>query len=314
MLQIIIPHNNMSKIMIPLSTNTSNKKCSLKCNFFYSYNNSPSLTVYRVPNSNSAQYLNVTEGIGSALSGNVTYNSIQYEVTNIYLYRGAIHDFSGSEYPADMEIVIKHTATSRSSNLYVCIPVFKTTGASTETSSYNLIDRLIRSYDDIYPESSLITISDFNINQIIPRSTYFVHTGIYREDEDGTNDVYIVFPSNSMYLSESTMNIFTKICTNSYIPTFNTNAYIFQNVKGTTLNGFSPGDGQIYIDCQPTDSEGEITFAEQKVSKKLNINPDTLLILFISFVFIIIVGFGFKFLYSRFLAFRTTRRIDPDPA
>jgi hypothetical protein len=39
---------------------------------------------------------------------------------------------------------------------------------------------------------------------------------------------------------------------------------ILQNTQGTTVNGFS-GNGQIYIDCQPTDSQGEIVVKEQIV-------------------------------------------------
>ena len=36
---------------------------------------------------------------------------------------------------------------------------------------------------------------------------------------------------------------------------------LVQSEKGSMSNGFS-GDGQIYIDCQPTDSDGEIVVKE----------------------------------------------------
>ena len=176
-----------NKLNIPL---TVDKKCSLKCNYFYSYENSPQLTVEREGTPSS--YLTIKGPGQSGFTGNVMYNGVIYNTNTIFLYNGGIHKFSNND--PEIEIVIEHTSTvSTSSKLYVCIPIFKTTGSSTSDVSYNLIDRLISSYYDDSTDSS-VTVSDFNINTIIPQSTYFVHTGIYRTYDDDAKDVYIVFP------------------------------------------------------------------------------------------------------------------------
>ena len=105
---------------------------------------------------------------------------------------------------------------------------------------------------------------------IIPKSSYIVHQGPYLGGSD--KDTYIVFPPNQFKLSSETISKITglpgvpnsslpAICTTPFSKVRPNSSTLVQNEKGTTSNGFS-GDGQIYIDCQPTDSDGEIVVKE----------------------------------------------------
>ena len=150
------------KINIPESVT---KKCSLKCNLFYNYSDSPNLTIAKNKNisasasSDNYAYLTVTYNDFNASTNNILYNSVAYKVSNMYLFNGGIHKFSGtSSSTPDMEIVIKHTAitssgSTNSSNLYICIPVYSTAS----TTSTNVVDKLIKRDKDLF-SSALYTM------------------------------------------------------------------------------------------------------------------------------------------------------------
>jgi len=66
------------------------------------------------------------------------------------------------------------------------------------------------------------------------------------------------------------LNSLAESINESEIPTHDGDA--FWNEKGTISNGFS-GDGQIYIDCQPTGQEEEILYKEDSSAyKKVNMD------------------------------------------
>jgi hypothetical protein len=75
----------------------------------------------------------------------------------------------------------------------------------------------------------------------------------------------VVFPKNSMSVNQSWLDELGNLIHDSYIPVHDRICY--WNEMGTKNNGFS-GDGQIYIDCQPTGEEGEIIYKEQLSSSK----------------------------------------------
>jgi hypothetical protein len=208
------------------------------------------------------------------------------------MYTSGIHQFSDATPPyPEIEIVIQHKS-SNNTYLYVCIPVF---GTSSNTSS-NLVDQLINEYTS---DAASLYLQSFNLKYIIPKSTYFVHNGKYRSN-DTDRDVYITFPSTSFYLNSTTITKFHKLCKSSYDLGSTFPVTVYQNEKGTTENGFS-GEGQIYIDCQPTDSEGEIIFKETGKSPLPPIDVRTLLVVLFSILFFIFSLYLLRFIKSKFL-------------
>jgi len=230
-------------------------KCSLKCLLMYKYGNS-SCTV-----KNATDQLIVTYDGES----DVLFNSIRYNPVEIRIFKPSIHKFEGVF--AEAEMVIFHTGSN--GGLFVCIPI-NTTSTFAASTGANLIQDIV-SKSPAQNESTTLNLTDFNLNYIIPKSSYFSYTGTrpYGECND-TMYNYIVFPLNSLSVHQSTMDALGNLIHDSYIPIYENTCY--WNEMGTKSNGFA-GDGQIYIDCQPTGEEGEIIFKEQSTpSTKVNLD------------------------------------------
>lgn len=243
---------SISLIDIPSSVTT---KCSLQCNYWFDYKDCPKVKV-----STSADHFKINyDGSGS----NVMYNSAVYKIATsnaISICVGGIHRFGSPAARPPLEMVIKHESQGTNSELYVCIPI---TSSGTMNST-NPIETILTTY---FPakSNSVIYTPNFNLNYIIPKSTYIVHTGAYH-GRSKPNSTYIVFPIHSFKMSDKAIELLTQSMS-SYTSLNRRNATLIQNEKGTTVNGFS-GDGQIYIDCQPTDSEGEIVVKETIIPAK----------------------------------------------
>jgi hypothetical protein len=247
----------MAKINIPDSVPT---KCTLQCGLSYDYK--PALTCrFSADPSTNPTFFSITY---DASSSNVLYNSKLYtlnERDTIMLIYGGIHSFKGESVP--LEIVIGHT--SDTSKLFICIPVT----SSPFSPASGPLDIIINTYYNNRNTTSL-QLNNFNLMDIIPKSSYMVHQGPYLGGTE--SDTYIVFPQNQFKLSSETLSKVTglpgvpvagkaAICTTPYSNLRPNSSTLVQNEKGTMSNGFS-GDGQIYIDCQPTDSDGEIVVKE----------------------------------------------------
>jgi hypothetical protein len=247
----------MVKLNIPESVTT---KCSLQCGLSYNYKPSPTCR-FGPESSRNPTYFSITYDDPAS---NVLYNSTLYtlrEKDSIMLVTGGIHTFSGTQ--PELEIVITHT--SETANLYMCIPITNSPFSPSNTSFDIIIDTYYKN-----PNTKYLQLNNFNLNDIIPKSSYMIHRGPYLSKNP--NDVYIVFPRNHYKLSSETISKLTgvpgvpdtskkAICPTPFTNIQNSTPTLIQNEKGTLANGFS-GDGQIYIDCQPTNSDGEIVVKE----------------------------------------------------
>ena len=146
-----------------------------------------------------------------------------------------------------------------------------------------------------------MNLQDFNLNYFIPKSSYFSYTGT-RPYGECVSDVmynYIVFPKNSLTVNKALISELGNLIHASYIPVYE--GTCFWNEKGTTTNGFS-GDGNIWIDCQPTGEEGEIIYKEQLSSSSQTVNMDWIY----SFLYVII---GIILMYVGLLFFKFVLRM-----
>jgi len=244
--------SNQSRIDIPVSVPD---KCSLQCMFWYDFKTAVSTTI-----SDDTKSLQLTY---DAPGSNILYNSTVYTLDTIpiQIYAGGIHTFNTTD--ISLEIVINLISEDRGTHLYVCIPV----SSNGPASSTNAIQEIIDAYFPSHLNNSL-SVNQFNLNYIIPKTSFIVHTGVYHNTSD-SNSIYLVFPYPSFNLS---LDIINKAITGTgrlstyTLPSSNLNLHppMFQSEQGTSVNGFSE-TGQIYIDCQPTDQEGEIVVKEQIV-------------------------------------------------
>jgi carbonic anhydrase len=231
------------------------EKCSLKCLLFYKYGNS-SCTVRNT----SDQLLIPYDG-----ENDVMFNSVSYNPVEVRIFKPSIHQFEGSY--TEAEIVIVHTGPN--GGLLVCIPVNATTSVAASTGA-KLFEDIVASSPE-QDVSSTLNITDFNLNHMIPKSSYFSYTGTvpYGTCNPDVMYSYVVFPLNSFQVHQDTLDALGDLIHDSYIQIYDGTCY--WNEMGTKNNGFA-GEGQIYIDCQPVGEEGEIIYKEQSApGKKVNL-------------------------------------------
>ena len=222
-------------------------KCSLKCLLWYKYGSS-SCTV-----TNQKDQLIINYDGDS----DVMFNSLTYKPVEVRIFKPSIHTFDGRQ--ADAEMVIVHRGTS--GGLLICIPIMSSNSSNASTGS-NVLDDIITNAP-AQNESTTLNMHDYNLNFLIPKSSYFSYTATLPYGTcDGTQYQYVVFPKQSLTLDQETINTLGNHIHDSYITA--KEGETFFNEQGTKNNGFS-GEGQIYIDCQPTgqgDDDSEIMYKE----------------------------------------------------
>ena len=219
-------------------------KCSLKCLLWYKYGSS-SCTV----TNNTDQLVITYDG-----ESDVMFNSLPYQPVEVRIFKPSIHTFEGVQ--ADAEMIVVHKGAP--GGLLICIPIMASKNVNASTGT-NVLDDII-SNAPAQNESSTLNMHDYNLNFLIPKSSYFSYTATLPYGTcDGTQYQYVVFPKQSLSIEQSTLDTLGNHIHDSYITS--KEGDVFWNEQGTKNNGFS-GEGQIYIDCQPTGQEEEIIYKE----------------------------------------------------
>jgi len=187
----------------------------------------------------------------------VMFNSLSYQPVEVRIFKPSLHTFDGVQ--ADAEMIVVHKGSA--GGLLICIPVManKSINASTGT---NVLDDIISNAPE-QNQSTTLNMHDYNLNFLIPKTSYFSYTASLPYGTcDETQYQYVVFPKQSISISQETLNTLGSHIHDSYITA--KEGDVFWNEQGTKNNGFA-GEGQIYIDCQPTgqgDDETEIMYKE----------------------------------------------------
>ena len=227
-------------------------KCELKCKLWYNYGNSSCLLT------------NKKDRISIVYDGqsDIMFNSVPYKPTEIQIFKPSIHMYDGEN--ADAELIILHTGGQN--GLQICIPITMSQQMTTNTGS-QILEELI---ENAPTTSGAITVNipDFNANYLIPKCAYFSYAGGkingnsitgFTCSESAAQVQYVVVHQRhgSITLKKETLDTLGTLITDHFMPYYTGKS--FYNEIGTTQNGFS-GDGQIYIDCQPTDADSELVY------------------------------------------------------
>jgi hypothetical protein len=225
-------------------------KCDLKCIYNFKYKES-NLTA-----KNNQINLSLTYENSSVPP--VLYNNVKYNVSKIMLFSPSLHLFNDQK--VDAELFIEHIPESGGANLFVCIPIVK---SSDSTTASTLLSEVISSIGTKAPasnETTNLNLSGFTLDKIVPNKPFFSYSGKYSE----TSYDFIVF--GKMYaisLSDKILSVLSSVIKPFPLPMLGNN--LFLNPKGPNSGG-SVGDG-IYISCQPTgSSEEEIEITNNKDS------------------------------------------------
>ena len=261
----------------PIDIKKTSNTCSLKCLLWYNYGNSSC----NITN-NESNLLISYDG-----SSDVMFNSLHYSPTQVRIFKPSIHTFDGQH--ADAELVITHT--SNNGGLLICVPIMANTSVNASMGTTILDDIIAHAPNQ--KESTTLNVNDFNLNYIIPKSAYYSYTGTIPYETCGVEYQYVVFPKYSLMLQKSTLETLGSFIHSSSIDVHEGTCYY--NATGTTQNGFS-GDGQIYIDCQPTNEGEEIIYKEPVASKPMNTDWVYTLGYFIG-------GFLFMYFMAKFMIY-----------
>ena len=250
-------------ITSPVNIPTSASSCSLKCSYSHNY---PSSELYVVNNRNfmslKMPYTKETE--------HIIYSGNSYDVEEIRIYRNSLHKYTNES--ADAEMIIIHKSIKESKKLFVCIPFVLTSIPDDNSLLLENVVVLMAKNANSPGQSTNINITSFNLNKLIPKSPYIIYNGTHPDKCDEVD--YIVFrKQNAIKISSTTLEIIKNIIKqHEYTIKPEQKIKFFYNSngpsKGTTTND------DIYIECNPTGSEGEIIVPVSSSSSFLSMNEN----------------------------------------
>jgi len=246
--------------------------CNSKCDYSFNY---PTMNI-TVTNGGT----NLLSSLAVTSSPPVTFNSAKYMTTSILITCPSIHTFNNS--PASGEIIIVHTPVAGGLDLIVCIPL---SISGTTTSGSSIINQIVAAVSTGAPtvgENTSHGIDEFTLNDIVPMSPFYTYTG--------SNYEFIVYGIQyAIGISQTTLSSMQSLLKAFPNPQLLTVTTLFSNPDGPSSTT-SNGDGQIYIDCQPTGhSEEEVDVTKEKTGPEIPpVNLAGLWDLFIFFIYTII--------------------------
>lgn len=238
--------NATAPIDISMSKITGN--CNLKCSYNFHYSNSSCVVT------NRQDYLSISYDKTS--SPPVLYNAIGYFVKEIRIFIPSLHSYNGSK--TDGEFIIVHTSNTGSSPLLVCIPIKSNNTSSDSALFFKTLIDTVASNAPSDGETTTVNIPKFNLDNLVPKKTYFSYSATEPYQPCTENVDYVVFSPLQASLDimpDSLSKLQSIITDNPY--DVKTGPSLFYNDKGPSQS--IGGDGQIYIDCQPVGSSDEST-------------------------------------------------------
>jgi len=251
------------------STDPSMNECNVYCTYGYYYNDSVCVVSLNTTDP-SGNYLDIKYDLkNSGTSHQVTFNGQNYNVTSLRLYQPSLHTYDGKQAP--MELLIFHDG-GVSDKLVVSIPYQSASGSANYTSSKvgsQILESIINDYSKFSLSSSSsssntqnLNITNFNLNSFIPNSKYYYYLGTELpkfgvcSQPKSTNYVVFDLSKGQQYISSDAIsNLQNIIKTPSSFPI--TTNILYKSAKFPNSDSAAAKSDEIYIDCNPTGSEGE---------------------------------------------------------
>ena len=256
--------------------------CSNKCKLIYNFkttgisatNHGNYLSIKPIDNGSSIIYSATTSKTSCSTSGGGENN---YSIGEIQIYSPSIHTYNGKL--ADAEFILHFNSNTGPRNLLVCIPIIQSNNQSLSKAGSQL-EKIIKYIAplDQGDESGIIPgSSDFDLNEFIPKNAgYYSYTATVPMEPCSTSCtdliVYDVVNQNAainlpMLVLSTLAGAINK--TSFPIKTRSQDANYAYNEKGAI---YGTDTNEIYIDCQPTGSSGELLIGQPKDRLLNNIN------------------------------------------
>ena len=244
-------------INIPARKDDLKGNCDGKCSLSFKYQAS-ACTVTNKGNYLSFGYENN--------DSQIVFNSSNYKVEDIRLYRPSINTFNSDR--LDAELVVLHK-NNLNENLAICVPVKKSNSSTPASSLFNQILSAAPVSND---ERATVSVTDYSLNHFIPKASFYSYTGNLPWDRNIKNVNFVVFDKNqsNANIDDNTFELLKRLIEEKTF-SVSEDADVFYNKKGSTNIG-GKQDTDIYIDCQPT---GVDSLKNKSISFKVPTNSST---------------------------------------
>ena len=265
---------------VNIDTSVKAENCNITCNYKYDYNDSSCIV-------NSLGWrLNINYDLKSdGTKPQAFLNDKKFNVKEIRVLTPSKNTYNGVR--SDIEVVIYHQGGSDGKEqLMVTIP-FVVSASTTLKQGGLILDNIINTYVKQTAGQSVqqltsptasqqININNFNLNNFIPNTPYYY----YKVNTSACNQHNIIFDmlKSGQTISQTAVDKLNTLLSNGFYDRDKRIAYYNQYAPITTqtlyLNSNGPNyqgqatDNKIYIDCQPTDKEGEGTTELYKKQKE----------------------------------------------
>ena len=214
--------------------------------FYYDYG----ISACSITNKNTYLEIDCFDGInkvGSGLTGDLYVSSVR-------LYKPSLNSYDGSK--ADAELIITHSGGGK--NLYVCIPITSTVSSGGSTDWFNQIIP----FSPPKPNGSKsINVSNFTLNDVIPKATFIIYEGGTFEWGCSKSDIMLLFNLDSaININYKNLNTLGNIIEKASYNILEAPDYLKSNKKGTLAGPgkISGSQKSSTLTCTPiTDQDGK---------------------------------------------------------
>lgn len=254
---MVTTSDDTNKTLDILTNNNNYRECSTRCELICNY--SPSLLItdndmlHSVENNTYFTYFLPDDDIKSS----VTYNKRDYKLESIIINLKPLHSYNGTF--EDGEIILIHMEKITGISLNICIPI-KVRNINSNSPLDNLLNET-----DFQLEG--MEIKSFRLNELIPKANTLFYQ--YSSNYDYKVDNVVFSNKDSIIINHSSYNRIKNLFLDN---TRNAEHYLDENqlnsvniyVNKNGVNNNLKLDNDIYIECNPTDSNGEILVSESK--------------------------------------------------
>jgi carbonic anhydrase len=233
----------------PINVSETSNTCDITCHYSYNYGLS-GLTV-----TNNVDHLQLSY---DSNANTITYNNTNYRVQEVRLYKPSLNQYNGTH--MDAEMIIHHVGDG-ADNLLVCVPI---RGDDAQSKSQILFKNIIP-FCPPQNESTAINVSNYTLNNIIPKGGYYSYVGsLPYQPCNGKYNIVLFDPSIASNMRNEDLRTLGSLI-NPLNPKMKSidKQELYYNVKGTSETDAFSGD-DIYIKCSALDEEGNEIYTDEK--------------------------------------------------
>jgi hypothetical protein len=274
---------NCSNLTAPIDIRVSTPLdvCDVKCKLSYNFK-----ALTDIVASNMSTYLKIvpankaatTVGYSSTDTPNCKHGGDgKFVVSEIRIYTPSIHTYATQRDLSNGELIIFLNNITGGRNLLICIPISSSASSASLKSAGIQLETIITqmsSTGNTSGQSSQIKGLNFNLDKFMPPpgKGYYKYTASFFTLSPPCIKCldYVVYDINDIAISLKTSSLAKLISilqTPPYLSTIQSpplaSIGYARNNKGAT-NGLTEDREQIYIDCKPTGSKGEVLIDESK--------------------------------------------------